>query len=52
MGDFGCARIFVFRACLRVYVCTCVPGYDVKSKKIEMNWSEKINDQQNLNNAT
>ena len=37
---------------VRVYVCTCVPGYDVKSKKIEMNWSEKINDQQNLNNAT
>ena len=37
---------------VRVYVCTCVPGYDFKSKKIEMNWSEKINDQQNLNNAT
>ena len=37
---------------VRVYVSTCVLGYDVKSKKIEMNWSEKINDQQNLNNAT
>ena len=30
---------------VRVCVCTCLPGYDIKSEKIEINWSGIIHDQ-------
>ena len=37
-----------------VCVCKCVRGSDVesKTKEIEINWSEKVYNQQNVNNTT
>ena len=37
-----------------VCVCKCVRGSDVesKTKEIEINWSEKVDNQQNVKNTT
>ena len=54
VGDFVYARISCF---VRVCVCTCVRVSEammlnLRQKKIEINWSKKVYNQQNVNNTT